>query len=121
MPYDERFDGPDSVLPGTRSDFPQRVTSHFVENILNPTEENATTADHSRKVSDFLKGKRAPILVKREQNTDEQIRQIILRRWSDARDSSAVMLRLLRDEEKIACEQKRFSQLFKAIKVVKNG
>ena len=34
IPYDERFDGLESPIPGTRSDYPQRVLRHFVESII---------------------------------------------------------------------------------------
>ena len=121
MPYDERYDGLDSTHTGTRSDFPQRVTRHFVENILTQSEENSQPLDHSKKVTAFLEGKRTPVLVKRARKTDDEINLIILKRWDDARGSATVMLRILRDKEEIACEQKRFGRLFKEIKAGKNG
>lgn len=34
IPYDDRFDGPSSPNPGTRSDFPQRVMNHFVREVF---------------------------------------------------------------------------------------
>src|SRR3546814_15406868 len=34
MPYDDRLDGCDSPLPGTRSDFASRAAHHFVEAVV---------------------------------------------------------------------------------------
>ena len=34
MPYDLRFDGPDSDNNGIKNDFPRRVLRHYVEHIL---------------------------------------------------------------------------------------
>lgn len=115
MPYDWRFDGPDSVCVGTRSDFPQRVAVHFVRHIFRHN-EGGTPQDHARLVKEFLDGKRFPVKVKRASLTDTEIRVIIQERWEMGQGSSSKMLRVLRDNLLIACEQKRFAQLFKEVK-----
>ncbi|GFO65895.1 hypothetical protein M1B72_02695 [Geomonas paludis] len=120
MPYDERFDGPNSPGKGTRSDFPQRTARHFIENILINAEADGATR-HAAKVAKFLVGKEYPAKVKRNTKTDDEIKEILRARWFDAGGTSARMLRMLRDDMKVACEQKRFSQLFKSVKAEKNG
>lgn len=116
MPYDERFDGPKSLNPGTRSDFPQRVTRHFIEEVL-PKAPRALPQEHAELVSEFLSTMPPPPKIKRTSMTDEGIRKTIKRRWNDANGSGTKMLRILRDKENIACEQGRFADLFKQVKL----
>ena len=115
MPYDERFDGPDSTNPGTRSDFYQRILRHFVENIL---KENLSSSykEHSAAVYDFICTKRAALKVQRVQKSNEEIKKIIVTRWNDANGNSAKMLRILRDNELVSCEQSRFADIFQQLK-----
>ena len=47
---------------------------------------------------------------------DEEIKSIIRKHWHDVEGRSGKMLRLFRDHLMIACEQKRFSDLFKEVK-----
>ena len=115
MPYDDRFDGPDSPIPGTRSDFPQRITRHFIENIFR---ENITAGpkEQAKRVSEFLETMRPLVKIKRPSITDDQIKEIIIARWDEAKGSGTRMLRILRDKELVACEQGRFATLFRQIK-----
>jgi hypothetical protein len=115
MPYDVRFDGPDSPLPGTRADYPQRVARHFVAMIERGGSE-AGLADHRAAVTAFLRELTPPLRLERVRMDDDSIRAAILEHWSDARGSSARMLRILRDEKGISCEQGRFAKLFRALK-----
>jgi len=119
MPYDERFDGPDNIGIGTRSDFPQRVACHFLKHIYRD-DEDGDPQNHARLVGKFLEGKGFPIKVKRVSQTDDQIRATILERWDQAKGQSSKMLRVLRDDLLVACEQKRFSQLFNQVKAARN-
>jgi hypothetical protein len=119
MPYDDRFDGPDSCLPGTRSDFPQRIARHFIEEIV-PRIPTASPQEHANKIISFLKKKRYPSIPTRTLKTDAEIKFVIDKRWQDCNGLSGKMLRILRDDELIACEQKRFSQLFNEVKARKN-
>jgi len=116
MPYDERFDGPESINPGTRSDFFQRITRHFVECIL-PYNLSATHKEHAKTVQDFLLPMRLPLRVKRAQKTNKEIEKIIKKNWDECAGSSAKMLRILRDNELVACEQSRFAIIFKQLKL----
>ena len=53
--------------------------------------------------------------------SDEEIIKKIQQLWDKADGKSNKMLRVLRDEESIACEQGRFSRLFKLAKSEKRG
>jgi len=112
MPYDDRFNGPDSPSPGTRADFPQRVARHFLEQIL----AESTSADmneHARRVRFSLSSMSWPPQFERRQLGDDDIVKVILLCWDRAEAQSTKMLRILRDEEGIACEQGRFGDLFR--------
>ncbi len=116
MPYGETFDGPQSPLPGTRSDFPQRVMRHFVQSVL-PLSDVTDDPDHHRDtVVEISKDWTLPTQVTRQQRTDSEIIDLVPRMWERAKGSSGRMLRVLRDQELIACEQKRFATLFKIAK-----
>lgn len=112
MPYDDRFNGPESPLPGTRADFPQRVARHFFEKVYCGA-ENASPSEHADRVRDWLAMLSCPAQVQRRQLGDDQIVEAILANWEQADGQSAKMLRVLRDDRRIACEQGRFTNLFK--------
>ena len=116
MPYDDRFDGPKGPRRGTRSDFPQRATRHFVEVILSSA-PRANRETHSKLVKDFLEPLPLPKTVARRKLTDKGITEEIQKSWHEASGNSARMLRLFRDEKKIACEQGRFARLFNQVKM----
>lgn len=116
MAYDSRFDGPDSPNSGTRADFPQRVARHFIEQIA-VRDPIAPPEQHRMWVADALMGMRPAAVVLRRQSLDDQaILALIIRRWNSASGSAARMLRVLRDEEGVACEQGRLARLFKHVK-----
>jgi hypothetical protein len=116
MPYDERFDGNDGPLRGTRSDFPQRALRHFVEHLMPETsvlDDPEYDATLIKKAHESWKLLERP---KRQPKSDEQILDVISNLWERAQGRSGRMLRVLRDEELIACEQGRFAALFKQVK-----
>ena len=119
MPYDDRLNGPDSPLPGTRADFPQRAARHFVEHIW-LIHGQALPEKHSAWVENSITAFRSPQIPKRNKLTDEELVQKITKFWDRANGQSARMLRILRDEESIACEQGRFSILFKRVRKLRN-
>ena len=118
MPYDTRFDGPDSPCPGTRSDFPQRATRHFAENILRSSPRGGVKR-HATLVSELMDSMRHPKSITRVRLSDDEIMSEIANSWDAVAGSSSRMLRLFRDKKKIACEQKRFSQLFNQVKLTR--
>lgn len=113
MPYDTRFDGPDSPLPGTQSDFAQRAMRHFAHTVL-PHGPDATAKTHHAAVEDALAGFRPRTSVARDRTNDAEIVTLVIQNWEAADGRSGRMLRLLRDELGVACEQRRFARLFQA-------
>lgn len=118
MPYDDRFDGPTSPNPGTRSDFSQRIARHFIENVLIP-HPLSTAEDHGRLVQKIMGTMNRAMQIKRRVVSDKEIANIISINWDLAKGSCARMLRVLRDNEKVACEQGRFAAIFRKIKTEK--
>ncbi len=116
MPYDARFDGPNSPLPGTKADFSQRVLRYFVETTAQTTNNIYDPKHHATLVEELQANWRPIEKIDREKKTDEEILGIIESLWMQAQGSSAKMLRILRDQEKIACEQGRFAALFRVAK-----
>jgi DGQHR domain-containing protein len=112
MPYDDRFNGQDSPVPGTRADFPQRASRHFLEQIWTANRD-ADLSQHADLVRAALQPMARPKPIERRQLSDDEIVQVISSRWQSADGQSAKMLRVLRDDEGIACEQGRFAELFK--------
>lgn len=111
MPYDDRLNGPASPLKGTRADFPQRAARHFLDLACGDGLSDDPEADVAR-VRTSLRDLPWPEHPTRRQLGDDDIVKAILSNWERASGQSTKMLRLLRDDEGIACEQSRFVQLF---------
>lgn len=114
MPYDNRINDP-TCLPGTMTDFAQRTAYHFVKYIWTVSGYQSATDDSTAvlKILNYLK---APIVPRRIHLSDVEIRNVIIANWNRAEGLSSRMLRVLRDDLNVACEQKRFSTIFKQIK-----
>ncbi len=113
MPYDDRLDRFDGgAYAGTQSDFAQRALRHFVDKIGVALDD---AADHRTAVLSALEGLAAREKPSRERLDDAQIRALILRDWALVQGRSGAMLRHLRDELGVACEQGRFKLLFQAV------
>lgn len=112
MPYDARLDSPKSEFRGTESDFPHRALRHFTERVLraNPT---GSSADHARQVQRSLAPFKAYIRSRGQTATDEQLIPVIEKLWVRHQGRRTAMLRDLRDNTGLACEQKRFQNLLK--------
>jgi len=110
MPYDERLEA--SSLPGTRNDFPQRSMRHFIE-VLGLGETPRARARAS--VQDSMAGliMRAPPA--RRRATDSEITSILECAWAGHQGGAAKLLRYLRDEKMVSCEQTRFRRLWQVI------
>ncbi len=110
IPYDGRLDGPQSPIRGTKSDFASRALRHFVEAIL-PEAPRAEAASHAKKLESVMatwdrhEGRPGTRM------SDTEIKTIARDNWARVGGSSTKLLRLLRDELNIACEQKRFARL----------
>lgn len=115
MPYDDRLDGPDSIVRGTRGDFAARAARHFAQVVLAEQPAGSVEA-HSAAVVDALASWRPAPSFERERHDDEALLQIIRKHWDTAGGQSTKLLRVLRDDLNIACEQGRFVGLMKRLR-----
>jgi hypothetical protein len=115
MPYDDRLDGHDSPVPGTRSDFAARALWDFCTSVLSTSPDAAATR-HAKMIKDRLATWRRPTSVARQRGTDEELVALIKDNWEVARGRTTVLLRILRDDLGIACEQGRLSRLAAAVR-----
>jgi hypothetical protein len=107
MPYDDRLDGPDSLVPGTRGDFAGRALRHFATTIVSDGDLREAT-DHAKAVAAAIANWRFPVAIERVRHDDATILKLIRAHWSDERGCT---LARFRHEFKVACEQGRFSAL----------
>jgi len=107
LPYDERLEG--SSYAGTRTDFAQRAMRHFVETLeghrLSVDEAHASVANAMRNLT-------KPVVPMREKKTDAEILALLRENWHRFDGASTRLLRFLRDEALVACEQGRFRGLW---------
>lgn len=109
MPYDDRLDLSGGARGGTQADFAQRALRHFAEHMGPQTGE----LDQDRQwvenaLAPFILGARPD----RRRMMDADLIDLIGREWDAAGGRSGAMLRRLRRELNIACEQARFKDLF---------
>lgn len=114
--YDHRIDDPQKGIPGTKSDYAQRIARHFINKVLH-FHPNASTNHQQQVVDRLLLSMKQPRIPKRKKQTDEEIiveiREIC--RENVIKKSASACLRILRNGKKIACEQKRFSKLYSEV------
>ena len=111
LPYDDRFEA--SSRSGTKADFPQRAMRHFVEDLraaVLPLE-----AGH-HKVLESLAPLEAPRVPDRQRKSDDEVEQLISEHWERFSGRSTRLLRFLRDEANVACEQSRFKSLWHSVR-----
>lgn len=110
MPYDERLEA--STLPGTRNDFPQRSMRHFID-MLDLSGASIDTAKIA--VREAMNQLHIAEQVTRSRLPDPEISLLIESAWYMHNGSSARLLRYLRDEALVSCEQSRFQRIWKSI------
>lgn len=110
MPYDERLEA--TPWAGTRADFPQRAMRHFVDQgaIALPTSAAAS------RVREAMQGLTRVVIPTRRRKTDAELRELLSQHWDRFGGSSSKLLRFLRDEALVACEQSRFRGLWRAMR-----
>jgi hypothetical protein len=115
MPYDDRLDGPDSLVRGTRGDFAGRALHHFAELVV--AEGDVRSAgEHGAAVSASLAGWRMAARFDRQRLDDAAVLDLIREHWDAERGSTARLLRRFRDDLGIACEQGRFADLARQVR-----
>ena len=112
LPYDARLDAPESPYAGTLSDFASRAARHFTTEVLARLPKAGPRA-HATAVEDALSSWKVPTRPSRTSMTNDGIVDVIVASLPDIGRNNARMLRHLRDDLAIACEQKRFSSLYK--------
>lgn len=115
MPYDDRLDGIDSTIRGTRNDFAGRALRHFAENIVLPTDERSVEK-HAAAVQAALAKWRLPVTVARQRHDDSTLLALLHQHWERNGGSTARLLRFFRDDLNIACEQGRFAVLARMVR-----
>lgn len=108
LPYDERLEGLPNYA-GTRTDFPQRALLHFVQELDGHRRDFGTA--HASVLFEMSKLKK-PELPVRVKKSDEEIMALLAKNWDKYDGASGRLLRFLRDEKKVACEQSRFRRLW---------
>ena len=115
MPYDDRLDGPDSPVRGTRSDFAGRALHHFAEYVA--SEIDGRSADeHRAAVAAAICGWRMAGRFDRQRLDDAAVLDLIRDNWDAEHGSSTRLLRCLRDDLGVACEQGRFADLARRVR-----
>lgn len=109
LTYDDRLEAGDAWT-GTRSDFAPRAARHFVERIL-PSHSQGDARKHEQGVQTALAAWTALPVRIGARRSDDELRQVIERHWDEAGGRTTRLLRILRDDLKIACEQGRFARL----------
>jgi hypothetical protein len=108
MPYDDRVA---EYAPGARVDLAQRALVHFVRECL-PELPDGDAAAHAIWVAIALGKMTAPATPVRRRSTDAAVLEVI-RRHLGSGIGVARLLRVLRDQEGLACEQARFARLYR--------
>lgn len=107
MPYDERLEGL-ANFGGTRVDFAQRALRHFVQILRGHILPLDSAREEVRLAMNALV---KPTVPKRERKSDAEIAELIGQNWERLNGSGVALLRYLRDEALVACEQSRFAML----------
>lgn len=112
MPYDDRLESVPNYA-GTRADFPQRAMRHYVVSLGGHHLPLRKARDA---VQDALKSYEPPRPVNRQRADDEAIKRLLRKQWRETGGRGTTLLRYLRDEALISCEQGRFSKLWREVR-----
>src|SRR3546814_842148 len=115
MPYDDRLDGPDSPIRGTRGDFAPRAMRHFAESILIDGDDR-DAATHIAAVEAAIATWAFPDRPERARHDDPTSRAMIAEHWDTQGGSTSRLLPYFRRELNIACEQGRFAALVRDVR-----
>jgi hypothetical protein len=117
MPYDLRLNDP-AARQGTEGDFVQRALADFAEHLFDRT-GRSTGREDAERVRARLTLWQAPDRQVRIPATDDEISSLIQVHWDSVSGRSGAMLRKLRRELGVSCEQGRFKTLFNKAKAVR--
>lgn len=114
LPYDDRLESLPGDRPGTRSDFVGRAARHFLR--LLKADTGAGVEDHAQAVTRALapySARRTPV---RTRMSDEDLLAALRQHWEAAGGRAGRLLRVLRDDLGLACEQSRFKELARQVR-----
>lgn len=120
MPYDDRLDGAGPGHSGTQTDFAQRALRHFVNKVLNQCEDGDAYT-HRSMVRDSLSSIVRRENPKRRRLSDHEIGEEIRDNWERGKGQSTALLRIIRRDLDIACEQSRFRDIYHSVKKAMGG
>ncbi len=115
MPYDDRLESAGPGFSGTQSDFAQRALRHFVTEILHKHSDDDAYL-HRSMVLDSLSPLNKREIPKRQRLSDKDIGIAIRDNWENGKGQSSTLLRIIRIDLGIACEQSRFRNIYHTIK-----
>ena len=116
MPYDDRLDCIGNGYAGTQSDMAQRALHHFVSEVLVGRSAKSSAKSHKERVLKALSSLTARTIPKRTKLSDTEIFRVIRKNWSNGQGQSSELLRMLRHDLGIACEQSRFRNIYYSVK-----
>lgn len=111
LPYDDRLES--SSFVGTRNDFPQRAMRHYIEEIHVEQMDISVSRSCVHEAMQALSLRKIPA---RRKTSDEEIKRLLIVSWHRHNGSSTRLLRYLRDDALVACEQSRFRKIWKSLK-----
>ena len=115
MPYDDRLDGSQSKVRGTRSDFAGRALRHFADQILT-VDDKRDAREHAAAVTSSICSWKYPERQERVRHDDPVLLGLITHHWEALGGSSSKLLPFFRHELNIACEQGRFAALVRQVR-----
>lgn len=113
LPYDERLEGSVSYT-GTRSDFAQRALRHFMVELRGHELPMSIARQGVISAMEALVRRSPP---QRERKSDEAIEALIFQSWDYCGGSQSALLRWLRDQQLVSCEQSRFRLLWQRVQL----
>lgn len=116
MPYDDRLDYAGNGYSGTQTDLAQRALRHFVNEIVFTARTNSSVATHRSLVVASLVGLKKRKIPLRTKLDDEGVGAAVRDNWIRGKGQSSTLLRILRRELGIACEQSRFQTIYHSVK-----
>lgn len=111
LPYDERLET--TEFAGTRTDFPQRALRHFIQALQG---DALTLVEGRAAVQAAMSRHSLRVLPDRQKRTDDEICTLLRRHWQTHNGSGGRLLRVLRDDLFIKCEQSRFRKLWQSVR-----
>ncbi|MDO7413095.1 hypothetical protein Q5X48_14895 [Acinetobacter baumannii] len=116
IPYTYKIES--TSFSGTKVDYCQRCLHHFIKFIYKPNQDLKASITAVEKFLSVIP--EPPEKIKRPSVSDAEINTFILEGWELCEGRSLKLLRYIRDVKQIACEQSRFRNLWRNIKLHKD-